>query len=153
MTLTASSTVEIEGASAQDVLEYVLDLERYKESDHKIVKVGEVIGPDDAGKGSVDVWGKLRFGPAAPDVQNFVLERWNKLTFTGAPKQPGRMVFNFVGTFECEPTDTGVRVTHAYEFTFTLLWRWLEIPHREWLQEELDAEMDRVQDALAISSS
>lgn len=150
MTLTASATVEIEGVSAQEALEFVLDMERYKEADHKIVKVGEVIGPDADGKGAVDVWGKLRFGPAAPDVQNFELERWSKITFRGAPKQPGRIVFNFVGTFECEPIDNGVRVTHAYEFTFTFLWRWLEGLHRTWLQEEIEAEMDRVQQALSV---
>lgn len=148
MALTASSTVDIEGVTAQEVLEYVLDLERYKEADHKITSVGEVVGPDAEGKGSAEVSGKLRFGPAAPDVQNFELERWNKLTFRGAPKQPGRIVFNFVGTFVCEPIDAGVRVTHAYDFTFTLLWRWLAAVHRTWLQEEVDAEMQRVRQAL-----
>lgn len=153
MALTASCTVDIEGASAQEVLEYVLDLERYKEADHKIVSVGEITGPDADGKGSVDVKGKLRFGPAAPDVQNFELERWSKLTFVGAPKQPGRIVFNFVGTFECEPIYGGVRVTHVYDFTFTFLWRWLEVPHRTWLQDELDAEMERVRAALSTAAA
>jgi len=147
--LTAACTIEIEGVSPQQVLEFVLDLERYKEADHKIVRVGAMSGPDAAGRGSVKVAGKLRFGPAAPDVQHFVLERWSRLTLTGAPKQPGRLIFNFTGVFECEPTETGTRATHSYEFVFRLPFRWLEGLHRNWLQTEIEAEMQRVQRMLA----
>lgn len=147
--LTATSTVEIPGVAPQEVLEFVLDLERYKDADHKIVKVGTVTGPDESGCGSIKLSGKLRYGPAAPDVQNFVLEKWNRLTFTGAPNQPGRLIFNFTGTFDCEPIDAGTKVTHAYEFRFRLPFRLLEPLHSSWLQAELDAEMERVVRTLA----
>lgn len=65
--LTATSTVEIPGVSPQEVLEFVLDLERYRDADHKIVKVETVTGPDESGRGSIKLSGKLRYGPAAPD--------------------------------------------------------------------------------------
>jgi hypothetical protein len=146
--LGASSTIEVPGASPEEVLEYVLDLNRYKEADKKIVKVGTLTGPDESGRGRVKLSGKLRFGPAAPDVHDFVLERWSQLTFTGASGQPARMIFNFTGSFHCEPSDSGTMVTHAYEFTFRGPFRLLEPLHRRWLQDELEAEMLRVRDAL-----
>lgn len=146
--LRASSTVDIPGVSPQEVLEFVLDLDRYRDVDDKIVEVGIVTGPDQAGRGSVQLSGRLRFGPAAPDVHHFVLERWSRLTFTGAPRQPGRLVFTFAGTFVCEPTATGTEVTHAYTFRFRLPFRWLEPLHRAWLQTELEAEMVRLAEEL-----
>lgn len=146
--LAATSTIEIPGASPQEVLEYVLDLNRYKDADKKIVKVGAMTGPDESGRGSVKLSGKLRYGPAAPDVHDFVLERWTRLTFTGAPRKPGRLLFDFIGSFACQPTVSGTTVTHAYEFTFRRPFRWLEGLHEGWLQSELEAEMERVREAL-----
>ncbi len=146
--LRASSTVDIPGVSPQEVLELVLDLDRYRELDHKLVEVGIVTGPDQAGRGSVELTGRLRYGPALPDVHDFVLERWRRLTFTGAPGRPGRLVFDFTGTFVCEPTVTGTEVTHGYVFRFRLPFRWLEALHRTWLQDELEAEMARIAEEL-----
>lgn len=146
--LRASSTVDIPGVSPQEVLELVLDVDRYRELDDKIVEVGIVTGPDQAGRGSVELTGRLRFGPALPDVHDFVLERWSRLTFTGAPRQPGRLVFEVTGTFVCEPTTTGTEVTHSYTFSFRLPFRWLEAVHRTWLQDELDVEMERIVEEL-----
>jgi len=151
--LRASSTVDIPGVSPREVLELVLDLDRYRDLDQKIVEVGIVTGPDQAGRGSVELTGKLRYGPALPDMQDFVLERWRRLTFTGAPRKPGRLVFDITGTFECEPTATGTEVTHGYVFRFRLPFRWLEVLHRTWLQDELDAEMARMVDELGPESS
>jgi Polyketide cyclase / dehydrase and lipid transport len=147
--LAAASTVEIPGVSPQEVLEFVLDLERYKHADHKIVKVGLVTGPDESGRGSVKLSGRLRYGPAAPDLQHFDLNRWSRLTFMGASGQMARAVFNFTGTFECTPTESGTGVTHAYVFQFRGPFRLLEPLHRGWLQTELDDEMERVRETLA----
>jgi carbon monoxide dehydrogenase subunit G len=144
MTLTASATVEVR-ASPQQVLEFVLDLERYRQADHKITRVSSVTGPDAHGEGSVKLWGTLPGMPAAPDRQNFTLEKWSRLTFVGAPRQPGRLVFDFVGTFACVPVADGVtQVTHGYEFNFRAPFRWLERRMAEPLQAEIDAEVDRL---------
>lgn len=144
MSLTVSATIEL-AATPQEVLEFVLDLDRYRQADHKISRVTSVIGPDAAGKGSIRLWGRLPGLPIAPDQQDFTLERWQQLTFVGAPGQLGRLVFNFVGTFECVPLDSNrTRVTHAYEFTFRKGFRWIEARIAEPLRLELDEEVARL---------
>jgi hypothetical protein len=47
--LTAKGIVTV-NATAQAVLEFVLDLERYKRVDRKIVRVSSVHGPDTSGR-------------------------------------------------------------------------------------------------------
>lgn len=126
MTLRLSASSEI-AATPQEVLEFVLDLDRYRRVDDKIMRVSSITGPDEHGHGSVRLWGKLPGMLPAPDRQDFSLERWTRLTFVGADRQPGRLVFDFVGTFDCEPTNSGTTtVTHAYEFDFRRPFRWLE---------------------------
>ncbi len=141
---TASSTVEVPGATPREVLELVLDPERHLEVDPRIVRVGIMIGPDAAGRGSVQLVARLRFGPAWPDVYDVVLERWSRLTFTGARRQPVRLVFDLTGSFACEPTEIGTSVTHTCRLTFRLPFRWLDPLHRHWLRSALDAEMGRI---------
>lgn len=148
MSLTASSTTDV-AATPRAVLEFVLDLDRYRLADHKISRVSSVRGPDNAGQGSVRLWGRLPGLPVAPDRQDFTLERWSRLTFVGAPRQPGRLVFDFVGTFECDGIDDHTtRVTHAYEFTFRKPFQWIERRMAEPLQDEIDQEVARLSDLL-----
>ncbi len=149
MALNASSTIEI-SATPQRILEFVLDLDQYRQADHKITRVSSVTGPDESGAGSVKLWGKLPGLPPAPDRQDFKLERWTRVTFTGAPRQPGRLIFDFTGTFECVPIDdTSTQVTHAYEFRFRRLFRWLESRLSAPLDKELDEEVKRLAELLA----
>jgi Polyketide cyclase / dehydrase and lipid transport len=151
MTVSASATTIIK-ASPREVLECVLDLNRYKLIDRKIVRVGKVIGPDDAGRGYVRIWGRVLKLPPAPDRQDFVLERWSRLTFRGAKRQPGRLVFDFTGHFECRPSNNGsTEVTHSYEFVFTRPFRVIENRLGPWLQRELDVEIENL--AAALSSA
>ncbi len=88
----------------------------------------------------------MRFTPPAPDVQNFTLERWSRVTFVGAPKQPGRAVFDFVGTFDCVVDESTGRttVTHAYEFNFKGPFKSAERFLSDWLQAEVEAEVARL---------
>ena len=144
MSLIVSATANV-AATPQAVLEFVLDLDRYRQADHKITRVSSVTGPDAAGRGSVRVWGRLPGLPVAPDRQDFTLERWSRLTFVGAPRQPGRLIFNFVGTFECVALDDHTtRVTHAYDFTFRAPFRWIERRLAKPLREEIDDEVARL---------
>ncbi len=100
------------------------------------------------------LWGRLPGLPPAPDRQDFTLKRWSHLTFVGAPLQPGRLVFNFVGTFECVPLDDDTtRVTHAYEFTFRKPFRWIERRMAEPLQFEIDEEVARLAEILGAEIS
>ncbi len=143
MTMTASATTEV-AATPQEVLEFVLDLHRYKEVDPKIVRVVSLDGPDEEGRGSVKMWARMWWLPPAPDRQDFVLERWNRLTFTGAPRQPARMLFDFVGTVECDESDTGARLTHAYEFRFKGPFRRVERVLGSWLQRQIEEEVEAI---------
>jgi len=153
MTLTVSATAVIQ-ASPQEVLEFVLDLESYRQADRKITRVASVAGPDEHGRGSARLWGKLPGLPPAPDRQDFTLEKWRRLTFVGAPRQPGRLVFGFVGTFDCEPiNDVGTQVTHAYEFEFTPPFRWMERRMADPLAAEIDAEVERLATLLSAPNS
>ena len=144
MTLTASATSTVTGRSPQEVIEFVLDLEQYRRIDTKILRVFSIEGPDDEGNGSARILGRMRWTPPAPDVQDFSLERWQRLTFRGGARQPGRAVFNFTGTFECNEVAEGTEFTHAYVFDFTPPFRWLERVHRGSFTPDLRDEVDRL---------
>jgi hypothetical protein len=74
------------------------------------------------------------------------LQRWQRLTFVGAPRQPARMVFDFVGTFDCVPDDGGTTITHAYKFTFKGPFRLVERYLGDWLQDEIETEVATIAD-------
>jgi hypothetical protein len=137
----ASATALVD-SSPQEILEFVLDIHRYREVDRKIIRVGRIEGPDSLGNGSVSLWGRIGWIPPAPDRQDFRLERWSKLTFTGAARQPSRLVFDFRGTFDCNLSPDGrTSVTHAYEFRFKGPFRFFERFVTPWLQREITTEV------------
>jgi len=91
----------------------------------------------------VRIWGKVKGFPSAPDRQDFVLERWTKLTFTGAPRQPARLVFDFTGTITCQELPDGTtEVTHSYEFNFKGLFCLAERYLAIWLQDQIEEELE-----------
>lgn len=144
MTLRAEAT-RVVPATSRDVLEFVLDLERYRQADTKIGRVSRPIVLDENGEGTTRYWGRLRGMPPAPDTNIVTLHRWHELTFTGAPRQPARLLLDFTGRFTCADVDEGCRVTHGYEMTFRRPFRWVYEPLLGgWLQAELEAELDRV---------
>jgi Polyketide cyclase / dehydrase and lipid transport len=150
MALTASATTHVT-ATPQKVLEFVMNLQEYRKVDKKFVRVVSVTGPDANGIGSVKLWGRLKGMPPAPDRQDFVLERWERVTFTGARRQPARLVFGFVGTFVCEAQpDGGTKVTHSYTFRFRGPFRFIEPMLKSWLPRELSVEMTKLAQALTI---
>lgn len=144
MTVTATAT-RVVPATAREVLEFVLDLDRYRQADHKIGKVSQPVTLDADNRGRVKYWGRMRGAPPAPDVNLVELDPWSSLTFTGAPRQPARLIVDFTGRFECAEVAGGCETTHSYEIAFRRPLRWIYEPLlRSWLQTELDAEMDRV---------
>lgn len=58
------------------------------------------------------------------------------------------MVFDFTGTFECEPSGDGTRVTHAYEFRFKGPFRVIEKVLGGWLQREIEIEVQELAERL-----
>ncbi len=144
VTITAQATVNV-GASPRDVLEFVLDLDQYRRVDPKIQRVRSVEGPDDEGRGSARIWGKVKGLPPAPDRQDFVLEPWIKLTFTGAPRQPARLIFDFTGTIACHERQDGTTdVTHSYEFNFKGPFSLVERFLGNWLQCQIEDELQTI---------
>lgn len=146
--LKAEATATV-AATPQAVLEYVLDLDRYRQIDPKILRVFSVTGPDEAGGGTISILARMRGMPPAPDKQDFHLERWERLTFTGAARQPSRLIFHFTGVVECAPAPEGTAVTHRYEFRFHGPFRLVERPLAGWLQRQIEQE---VQDLARVLS-
>ena len=144
MVLRAEAT-RVVPATSREVLEFVLDLERYRQADTKIGRVTRPVVLDENDEGRTRYWGRLRGMPPAPDTNDVRLQRWRELTFTGAPRHPARLVLDFTGRFTCTDTDGGCRLTHSYEMAFRRPFRWVYEPLlRGWLQRELDDEVDRV---------
>jgi len=144
MTVRAEATRVIP-ATSRAVLEFVLDLERYRQADTKIGRVVRPVVLDDDDEGTARYWGRLRGAPSAPDTNIVRLRRWHELTFSGAPRQPARLLLDFTGRFTCTDVDDGCRLTHGYEMTFRRPARWVYEPLLgRWLQEEVEAELDRV---------
>lgn len=135
--------------SSREVLEFVLDLERYRQADTKIRRVTQPILLDDTNVGTTRYWGRMRFTPPVPDLNIVKLTPWTDLTFTSAPRQPGRLFLSFVGRFRCTDTADGCEVTHSYEIQFRRPFRWIYEPLlRDWLPRELDEEMRRLEQIL-----
>lgn len=136
-------------ATCQEVLEFVLDLERYRQADTKIGRVTQPVSLDENNEGRTRYWGRLRGLPPAPDTNVVRLTPWTELTFTGAAGQPARLLLDFTGRFTCREVDAGCEVTHGYTMTFRRPFRWLYEPWlRRWLPDELEVELDRVQQIL-----
>lgn len=106
--MTAEATIEV-AATPREVLEFALDFDEYRLVDPKIVRTGTVTGPDEQGRGTVKLFARMRGLSPAPDTHNFDLLRWSSLTFVGAPKKPGRLLFDFMGVVECEPRVVAAR--------------------------------------------
>lgn len=140
----ASATANVR-RSSREVLEFVLDLEHYRQVDPKIGRITRPVALDAEGSGSTRYWGRMRGTPPAPDVNLVQLTPWTGLTFTGAPGQPARLVLDFRGRFDCVDTDDGCTVTHGYELRFRRPFRWVYEPLlRTWLQDDVTAELDRL---------
>lgn len=152
MTVRAEAT-RVVPATCQEVLEFVLDLDRYRQADTKIGRVTQPVELDEHGVGRTRYWGRLRGTPPVPDTNIVRLTRWTELVFTGAPRQPARLVLDFTGRFRCTDAEEGCRVTHSYELAFRRPFRWIYEPLlRSWLQAELEDELDRVRDILGAQA-
>ncbi len=149
MGVSAAATAAVT-ASPQEVLECVLDLNRYRKLDGKILRVSAAPVLDERGTGTLKMWGKLPWMPPAPDHHDVTLTRWTELTFTGARRQPARLVFDFTGRFNCEPLDDRVTVvTHSYEFGFRGPFKLAEPRIGRWLQSDVEREVRELADLFA----
>ena len=148
MTLTATGTVIVR-ATPQEVLEFVCDLDRYRQVDTKIVRVIERCDLTESDRGTAPYRGRLRGIPSPVDSNDVHLTRWSRVDFTGSPASWVRRLVDFHGWFACEPADVGTSVTHSEQFGFHRPGRWLMEPWlRTWLDDDLADELKRLAAAL-----
>jgi carbon monoxide dehydrogenase subunit G len=153
MSVQVSSSVVV-AASPREVLEFVLDLDRYREVDPKIRKVTKAATLDADGHGTCRIVATMWHFPPTPDTHLVHLDAWRRLTFTGAPRVPARLIFSFTGTFDVEATADGTLLTHGYDVTFrqpiaALLGRRVQ----RWLADDLTEELDRLRDRFAAATA
>jgi hypothetical protein len=134
----ATTTVS---APPREVFEFVLDLNRYRQADHKIGRVGEL--DRDGDHGTVRFAGRIRGLPGPSGVYPFTLTD-ERLQFGSPIGGAARWFLEFEGTFDCEQTPAGTEVTHREVFIFKRPWRWLAEPLlRSWLENDTRDEMVR----------
>ena len=134
----ASVTVTV---SPAEVLEFVLDLERYRQADHKIGRVGPVTRDGD--RGTAVFSGRIKGMPGPSGTYPFTLTP-TSLKFGSAIAGPARWFLNFEGSFECEETADGTIVVHREVFHFKPPWQWFLDPLlRRWLERDTTEEMAR----------
>src|ERR671919_567576 len=130
-----------------EVFEFVIDLERYRQADHKIGRVGEV--RRSGNEGTARFWGRIRGLPGPAGTYPFTVTD-SRLVF-GTPVAGAARWFldHFEGSFDCKVTDDGTIVTHREAYRFKRPWRWLAEPLlRRWLERDTAAEMLRFKSLL-----
>jgi hypothetical protein len=134
----AETTVRVSQAA---VVEFVLDLKRYRLADHKIGRVGEIARSGDTG--TVTFAGRIRGLPGPTGVYPFEITATG-LRFGSPIAGMARWFLDFEGTFDCRETAEGTVVRHREAFEFKRPWRWLAAPLlRRWLENDTTDEMLR----------
>jgi hypothetical protein len=127
--------------SPDEALAVVLDLERYRQADHKIGHV-KWVRPDATGA-TVRFRGKVA-GMPGPYVVQRIDRNGNRLdVHSVAPAWMNRMV-SFEGVIECTPVEGGTRFFHREALTFHGPFRLLEPMLRGWLAKDTPAEVGRI---------
>jgi Polyketide cyclase / dehydrase and lipid transport len=144
----ATTTVSV---PPSEVFDFVLDLNRYRQADHKIGRVGAMHRTGDTG--TVRFSGRIRRLPGPAGTYPFKLSA-SRLQFGSPVAGAARWFLNFEGTFDCQETENGTVVTHREVFEFKRPWRWLAEPVlRRWLETDTDAEMVRFKHLLDADSN
>jgi hypothetical protein len=123
------------------VFDFVLDLHRYRQADHKIGKVGRM--ERNGASGTAEFSGRIKGLPGPSGVYPYTMTP-TRLQFRSPISGPARWFLDFEGTFDCEETPDGTVVTHREAFMFKRPWRWLAEPAlRGWLEADTAEEMVR----------
>jgi hypothetical protein len=125
----------------RDVLEFVLDVDRYRRADLKIGKVRSF--QRDGNLGEVRHDGRF-LGMRTPAVTlAFELTPHSRLEFRGVRMR--RPIRAFDGYFTCEPSAVGTRVTHREAFTLgPIAGRLVGPVLQAWLSRDTPAEVRRM---------
>jgi ligand-binding SRPBCC domain-containing protein len=145
----ASASVHIAGVGTtvircepKAVMEFVLDVERYRQADHKIGRLhyARRVG----NRGRVRHGGRFLGIPAPPATLDFELTPFSSLEFRGV-RMPWPLR-GFHGSFLCIPAPGGTQVTHEECFVFGPLTGRMVRPFLgRWLARDTQAEVIRMQ--------
>lgn len=127
----------------KDILEFVLDLDKYRQADHKFHRIHYVQRTNNHGLAKYS--GRLRGIPTPTDIQEWMLDPYRRLEFKSVPSMWPGIIARFAGVFECEETDGGTVTRHVESFHFNPPFSWLAIPFlRSWLQRDVEDEVARL---------
>ena len=142
----AATTVHV---SPDEVVEFVLDLRRYRLADRKIGRVGKI--ERDGQSGTVRFAGRIKGMPGPSGVYPFEITPTG-LRFGSPIAGAAKWFLDFEGTFECEESGDGTVVRHREAFAFKRPWRWLAEPLlRHWLETDTAEEMVRFKQVIERS--
>jgi hypothetical protein len=140
---------EVIDRPARDILGSVMDLDRYRVADHKILKVGSIRRE---GNDAVVSFRSRARGLPALARQRMHLVPGQRIDVTNVPSWQDRLV-GFKGSF-CEPASGGTRVTHRYVFDFKGPARWILEPYlRTWMARDITAEVARMKQVMETDAT
>lgn len=129
------------------ILDFVTDLERYKQADWKIGRVLEVRRDGDRIFMRHD--GTLRGIPGPPVALEMTIDGRRSACYRSVPTFPSRVFLTFEGGFELTETTGGTHVVHTERFRFFFPWRVIAEPFlRTWLVNDVREEMKRLKEIL-----
>lgn len=133
-------------APKAEVVEFVLDLERYRQADRKIGRVGEITRHGDTG--TVRFSGRVRGLPGPSGVYPYEITATG-MRFGSPTAGAAKWFLEFEGTFDFEEGADGTVVHHRETFEFKRPWRWVAEPFlRRWLERDTAEEMQRFKQIL-----
>jgi hypothetical protein len=127
-------------AGPAQVLDFVMDLDRYRQADHKIRRIRHMERQGD----DVVVAMRARFaGLPVSATQRMHLSPGVRIDVSNEPSWQDRFTA-FHGEFVCAVVPGGTEVTHRYTFTFNGPARPLAALMRGWFQRDITAEVTRL---------
>jgi hypothetical protein len=143
----ATATVAV---APREVVEFVLDLKRYRQADRKIGRVGPM--HRDGDRGTVRFSGRIKGLPGPSGVYPFSVTD-SRLRFGSPIRGAARWFLDFEGTFDLQEGADGTVVTHRETFEFKRPWRWFTEPLlRRWLEADTTEEMIRFKQVIELRS-
>jgi polyketide cyclase/dehydrase/lipid transport protein len=137
---------------ARDVLEFVLDLERYRQADTKIGRVDFVERKGNSGRARYA--GTMRGLPGPTETVSWTLEPYSQLRFVSTPSLWPGLVYRFEGLFACDEVREGTRVLHRESVFLRRPISWIVDPFlRGWLARDIAEEMRRMKRLLEGADS
>lgn len=131
----------------KDILEFVLDLERYRLADQKLNRIYFV--KRNGNTGLVRYSGQLWGIPTPAETQEFHLTPYSRLEFWSVPSRWPGLLSRFAGLFTCEPQAQGTMVFHSETVHLARLIAPLAVSVLGgWFQAEMNREVHRLKTLL-----